>query len=247
MFLASSVVPEEARAYFSYVNEFSKYVIKKSHLFTSYKLGNDGAQSQAKQFTEDLFPQLLSRRSDAWLFMPPNSSTVEVLSIIEAHMPPFTRASSLSEAYLENFSWILRVAARPQIVEELLPSCYRGSGPLGGPHLSMTEGETQFGATCIHELALLLMIFAAGALSDLTLPPYNDEAERYYQMSLAALSLTRVIGAPTLPAVQTVALMAAYNAHCGRNDTLDLAGSLFALAANLGVSVCIKRYIVNST
>ncbi|EJD07642.1 uncharacterized protein FOMMEDRAFT_116020 [Fomitiporia mediterranea MF3/22] len=206
-----------------------------------FLLGNDGEQGRAKPFTEELFPQLLSRRSDAWLFMPPNTSAATILSIIEAHMPPFTRASSLCEAYLENFSWILRVAGRPQIVEELLPSCYRGSGPLGGPHLTMTEGETQYGATCIHELALLLMIFAAGALADLTLPPYNDEAERYYQMSLAALSLTRVIGSPTLPAVQTVALMGAYNAHCGHNSTLDLAGSLFALAANMGVSMGLHR------
>lgn len=133
--------------------------------------------------------------------------------------------------------------ARPQIVAELLPSCYRGSGPLGGAHLSMTEGESQFGATCVHELALLLMVFATGALADLTLAPYNEEAERYYQMALAALSLTKVIGAPTLPAVQTVSLMAAYNAHCGRNDTLDRAGSLFALAANLGLSVSRNRPI----
>lgn len=194
-----------------------------------------------KPFTEELFPQLLSRRSDAWLLMPPNASVTEVLAIIESHMPQFMRASSLCETYLENFSWILRVVVRVQIVEELLPSCYRGSGPLGGARLSATEGETQFGATCIHELALLLMIFAAGALADLTLPPYNDEAERYYQLALAALSLTRVIGAPTIPAIQTVAIMAAYNAHCGRNDTLDLAGSLFSLAANLGISMGLRE------
>ena len=214
------------------------FLICQKRTYVFLQLANSGNEGKTKAFTEDLFPQRLSRRSDAWLFMPPNTSTVETLAIIEAHMPPFTRASALCEAYLENFCWILRVAARPQIIEELLPSCYRGSGPLGRPRLTMTEGETQFGATCIHELALLLMIFATGSLADLTLPPYNDEAERYYQMSLAALSLTRVIGAPTLPAVQAVALMGAYNAHCGRNDTLDLAGSLFALAANMGISVC---------
>ncbi|KAL5513258.1 hypothetical protein ACEPAH_3656 [Sanghuangporus vaninii] len=205
-----------------------------------FLLGNDG-EGRAKPFTEELFPQQLARRSDAWLFMPPNSSAETVLSIIQKYMPPFARASALCEAYLENFCWIVHVVARSQIIEELLPSCYRGSSPLGGANLSMTEGESQYGATCVHELALLLMVFATGALADLTLPPYNEEAERYYQMALAALSLTKVIGAPTLPAVQTVSLMAAYNAHCGRNDTLDLAGSLFALAANLGLSMGLHR------
>ncbi|KAH8111005.1 fungal-specific transcription factor domain-containing protein [Phellopilus nigrolimitatus] len=200
-------------------------------------IGSDTDQCQGKVFTDELFPQLLSRRSDAWLLMPPNNSKAQVLAIIESYMPPFMRASSLCETYLENFSWIMRVAERPQIFEELLPCCYRR----GGSNATAQLQPNEFGETNAHELALLLMIFATGALADLTLPPYNDEGERYYQMALAALSVTQVIGAASLPAVQAVALMAVYNAHCGRNNTLDLAGSLFNLAANLGISMGLHR------
>lgn len=166
--------------------------------------------------------------------MAPNSSQTEVLAKIEENMPTFLRASSLCETHLENFCWLQHVADRQQITDELLPSFYAHCGS------AQLTNKTERGleSATAHELALLLMIFSTGALSDLTLPPPpNDEAERYYQMALAALSLTPVIGAATLPAVQAVALMAVYNAHCARNNTLDLAGSLFNLAANLGVSV----------
>ncbi|THH10362.1 hypothetical protein EW145_g1390 [Phellinidium pouzarii] len=199
-------------------------------------LGNDSDQAQQKVFADESFPQLLSRRSDSWLLMPPNANKVEVLLLIEARMPPLARASSLCEAYLENFSWILRAVERPQIFEELLPFCYRNAGPGGAARIGCT-----IGATAAHELALLLMVFATGALADLTLAPYNDEAERYYQMALAALSVTQVLGAASLPVVQAVALMGAYNAHCGRNNTLDLAGSLFNVAANLAISMGLHR------
>ena len=166
--------------------------------------------------------------------MAPNSSQTEVLEKIEENMPSVARASSLCETHLENFCWIQHVVDRQQITDELLPSFY---GPNGSARLTC-KAERRLEAVTAHELALLLMIFSTGALSDLTLPPPpNDEAERYYQMALAALSLTPVLGAATLPAVQVVALMAVYNAHCARNNTLDLAGTLFNLAANLGVSV----------
>lgn len=172
--------------------------------------------------------------------MPPNANKTNVLAIIEERMPPFARASSLCETYLENFSWILRTVERPQLFEELLPSCYRNAGPNGAARIGGPAGVAAgapLGVTAAHELALLLMVFATGALADLTLPAYNDESERYYQMALAALSTTPVLGAASLPVVQAVGLMGAYNAHCGRNDTLDLAGSLFNVAASLALSV----------
>lgn len=172
--------------------------------------------------------------------MPPNSNKTEVLALIEARMPPFARASSLCETYLENFSWLLRIVERPQLFEELLPFCYRHAGPGGAARIGGPGGVTAnppLGVTASHELALLLMVFAAGALADLTLPLYNDESEHYYQLALAALGTVPVLGAASLPVVQCVGLMGAFNAHCGRNDTLDLAGSLLNVAASLATSV----------
>ncbi|KAI5121634.1 hypothetical protein M0805_001163 [Coniferiporia weirii] len=204
-------------------------------------LGNDNDQPQQKIFADDLFPRQLSRRSDAWLLMPPNACKTELFALIESRMPPFARASSLCETYLENLSWIVRVVERPQIFEELLPFCYGHAGLGGGARIGGDAGVDVLGATAAHELALLLMVFAAGALADLTLPPYNDEAESYYQMALVALSTTQVLGAASLAAVQAIALMGAYNAHCGRNNTLDLAGSLFNVAATLAISMGLHK------
>lgn len=189
--------------------------------------------------TKSLF-QNIGRQSDAWLFMPAHAgSKDEILAVIGTHMPPFARASSLCETYLENFSWIARIVQRDQLFSELIPAAYTRSAddkpaPGGDSHAFSGAGMAP------HELALLLIVFAAGALSDLTLPAYNDEADMYYQMALAALSLSQVIGAPSLAAVQAIGLMGAYNAHSGRNSTLDLAGSFMALAANLGVSVSFR-------
>lgn len=187
--------------------------------------------------SKSLFP-MIGRQSDAWLFMPATAgSKEEILAVIGKHMPPFARASSLCETYLENFSWIARIVQRDQLFSELIRAAYvrladdKAAAPGGDSHVFSGAGMPP------HELALLLIVFAAGALSDLTLPAYNDEADLYYQMALAALSLSQVIGAPSLAAVQTIGLMGAYNAHSGRNSTLDLAGSFMALAANLGVSV----------
>jgi len=148
-------------------------------------------------------------------------------------MPSFERAYSLAETYLENFSWVLRVVQRDQLFNELLPTQYR--------RLSHAQEDTNASVMTAHELALLLAVFATGSLADLTLPSFNDDAERYYQMALAALSVSPVLGSPTLAAIQTLALLAAYNAHSGRTFSLDLSGSFFSLAAHLGVSMGLHR------
>lgn len=162
--------------------------------------------------------------------MPPNSKKDEVLETINANMPSFERAYSLAETYLENFSWVLRVVQRDQLFNELLPTQYK--------RLSHAQEDPNASEMTAHELALLLAVFASGSLADLTLPPFNDEAEQYYQMALAALSVTPVLGSPTLSAIQALSILGAYNAHSGRTFSLDLSGSFFSLAAHLGVCVC---------
>lgn len=171
---------------------------------------------------------------DAWLFMPPSSNRDFIISVIETNLPSYERATSLCETYLECFSWICRAVQRDQIISELLPTIYKRkqNGEANGikNHSSKTSSD-------LHDISLLLTIFAAGALADQTLPPYNEEAEHYYQLSLAAMSLTQVLGTPTLAAVQAITLMGCYNAQCGRHSTLDVSGSMINLACNLGINV----------
>jgi hypothetical protein len=177
---------------------------------------------------------------DAWLFMPPTSNRDFIISVIESNLPSFERASSLCETYLECFSWICRAVQRDQLFSELLPTIYKrkqnGSEPSNVP-----KSHAQKTSSDLHDISLLLTVFATGALADQTLPPYNEEAEHYYQLSLAAMSLTQVLGTPTLAAVQAITLMGCYNAQCGRHSTLDVSGSLINLACNLGINVSVQN------
>lgn len=237
----------------------SLFLLGHIHSVTNGVVPPDGG-SLGKQAPSPAFPYMFSRGSDAWLLMPPYTPTSELLDKLWSEMPSFERASGLCETYLENFAWILRVVRRDQLFSELLPVAFgRKRATIAidasmGPNWKQMYMKAQQDTTCMlkkepfggmhpHELALFLMVLAAGALADLTLPPYNDEAEKYYQMALCVLSMSQVIGTPTLAAVQAVALMGAYNAHCGRNTTLDLAGSLLNLAASMGTAVSCSHTI----
>lgn len=59
----------------------------------------------------------------------------------------------------------------------------------------------------------MLVVFCFGALTDARLPaaPHNREAERYYQLARAALSLEPVLDRPpSVATVQVLSLMAIY-------------------------------------
>lgn len=169
--------------------------------------------------------------------MPPSSNREFMISVFETNLPSFERASSLCETYLECFSWICRAVQRDQLFSELLPTIYKRKRSSQFSDPASKSASQQMTSSDLHEISLLLMVFATGALADQTLPPYNEEAEHYYQLSLAAMSLTQVLGTPTLAAVQAITLMGCYNAQCGRHSTLDVSGSLITLACNLGVNV----------
>lgn len=55
-----------------------------------------------------------------------------------------------------------------------------------------------------HRLSLLFMVFAIGSLMNTALPAYNLDAEKYHQLSRAALFHFSFVDNPTLTAVQTL-------------------------------------------
>jgi hypothetical protein len=81
------------------------------------------------------------------------------------------------------------------------------------------------------------MIFASGALVDLTLPAYNSEAETYSLYARAALSLRSVFDSPVIETVQSIVLMAYYHSNAGKRYTLDGVWTLFSLGAKLAQGV----------
>lgn len=153
-----------------------------------------------------------------------------MLRLIEAHLPSWERASALCEAYLENLSWFFRPVDREQIVEELIPSVYKNRRS----HAASLE-ELDF-----HELSALLMVFSVGAVADLTLEPYNDEAEKFFHLSRAAISLKPIFDGSSFAGVQAVALMGAYDLFACRKPSLEGSWNMLNLAMLLAGSVSIS-------
>lgn len=164
----------------------------------------------------------------------------ELLYRLEAELPAQPRAWALCETYLAYFSWWFRPIKRDELINEILSPIYKyASDP------SSIEGY-RGGVRCPHLLATLFLVFAVGALVDLTLEPCSVEAEKYYRLGRAALSLKSIFDAPDLGTIQAIALMSAYHSLCSTRHTSESAWALISLAARLSHSVR-HIYIVRRT
>ncbi|KAF9460589.1 hypothetical protein BDZ94DRAFT_1299782 [Collybia nuda] len=92
-----------------------------------------------------------------------------------------------------------------------------------------------------HALATLFFVFALGALLDLDLPPYNAEAELYYDLGRAALGLRPVVESPQLDTVQAMGLMATYHSLAGKKYSRDSAWCVMSFVAKLAQSLGLHR------
>ena len=164
----------------------------------------------------------------------PMGPAVAVQEVIEGHLPGLERALYLAETYLDQAAWLFRGVGRPQLVEEMLPVFYKKPRPY-----SMADSEDYNGP---HDLALLFMVFAIGALVDLRQDPVNPEAEHYHQIARAAICLQPVLEKPSLVTIQTLHLLSIYNAmssnEVGSHETsMETTWSLITLATHLSQTV----------
>ena len=165
-------------------------------------------------------------------------------TITTTRLPSRARASSLCEAYLTNLSWFFRPIDRSQLVEELMPMIYnyrgrdgrKASG--GDPTL---EGPVELDPDIdMHDLALLLASFACGAAGDLTLPPYNDEAELYRTLALSCMPCKPILESDdgaSLSSVQAAVMLGAYHLFSGRKNSLEHTWKIQGVACMLAASV----------
>lgn len=133
--------------------------------------------------------------------------------LIESFLPAWDRALYLCETYLENAGWIFRSISRQQMMDKMLPTIYRKS-PLAPTDQTQTPSEaapeqTQFSP---HDLAVVLMVFAVGALVDLSQEPYNEESKHFYVLSKSAMTLQSIFEQPKLTTIQALHLMSIFNA-----------------------------------
>jgi len=161
----------------------------------------------------------------------PDASIRLPLFVLEAYLPPWSRASQLSTLYLEQAPWFFGAVKARQLHEELLPLYYVEARPHGtGPPATPTA----------HDLALLFVILCFGAITDEILPPApgNPEAERFYTLTRAAIALSPPMDRPpTVSTVQAFSLMAIYQGLVANQDSIESTWAMMGLATKLAQSV----------
>lgn len=171
----------------------------------------------------------LENLSNLFPFTSATRTNMYSRELLESLLPPQDRAFSLCECYLNHAAYFFRPLYREELMETLLPKVYasalfrrqssESSNEVRDNHNDLGNSYTP------HVLATLFFLFALGALLDLNLLPYNAEAERYYDLGRAALSLRIVYDSPTVETVQAMGLMATYHSLAGKKYSRDSAVS----------------------
>ncbi|KAG8216043.1 hypothetical protein J3R82DRAFT_8041 [Butyriboletus roseoflavus] len=162
----------------------------------------------------------------AFPFTPPGIPTEPVQYLIESYLPPLPRAAALFETFLQSMSWMFSIVSRKHVQGELIPAVY---GFASG------QAPTQPRSYGPHDIALLFIVFAIGALVDPSLPPYNVEGQHYHILSRAAMCLQPVFMQRSVVTVKTLNLMSIYNGMCGIESKLENSFSLMNLAAQVAL------------
>lgn len=137
---------------------------------------------------------------------------------LDSALPAYDRAVFLCKTVPQNLSWMFQIVSSRYLTQELIPSIYGsprdGKKPDYGPH----------------DLALLLITMAVGALVDMTQQPYNAEALRYFIMARAAAGLEPMMERGSLATVRFLHLLSIYNGLCGKESSLPNTYALLNIA-----------------
>ncbi|KAF9445242.1 hypothetical protein P691DRAFT_795733 [Macrolepiota fuliginosa MF-IS2] len=188
-----------------------------SHLPTDGPLPADGPTPQQELA---LFSQSFP--------LTPIGDTADAHDLVRSHLPPWNLARTLADTYFEQVSWLYHGVTRSQVFDDMLPVIYYKQPPLPGEDYSSP-----------HDLAVIFMIFAIGAL--VQPEPSNAEGEHFHQLGRAALALQSVLEKPSIVTIQALHLTSIYNGMSGsdlKSDTsMELTWSLITLASHLSQTV----------
>lgn len=191
----------------------------------------------------------------------------DVQRLVTTHLPPLPAARHLCRTYFDQVSWLFRGVTRAQLMGDMLPAIYGVErDDHGGPGPESDGGDgTVEDYSGPHDLALLFMVFAIGALvipeepgaldgleellpaglnqaaSKSTAQTRNALGEHYHQVARAAIALQPVLEKPSIVTIQTLHLMSIYNAMSGSDlkseTSMEVTWSLITLAGHLSMTV----------
>ncbi|KAF8894235.1 fungal-specific transcription factor domain-containing protein [Gymnopilus junonius] len=201
----------------------------------SERAGEEAEDSSGEDHDEAAAPPQdafadIEKLANLFPFTGKGRPNVNGLALIEMFLPSFERASQLCDSYIKHATYFFRPIKPDDLLDILFPSIYkriatRSQDAANGDHNTP------------HALASLCFIFALGCVLDLTRLPYNSEAERYYDLGRAALSLKSVYDSPNMDSVKAMGLMATYHSLAGKKYSRDSAWCVMSFAAKLAQSV----------
>ncbi|KAF8215723.1 fungal-specific transcription factor domain-containing protein [Mycena galopus ATCC 62051] len=182
-----------------------------------------------------VLPPRLSRRIIESSFPDSDSDTFdedlgrEVFDLL----PPLSEAIRLCDMYLEHGNYLPVTLMRTELIDEILEAVYRaGSSESRKNH---------------HALSLLFIVFAIAAILDPSKHPYSVEAQEYYYLSRAALSLASPMRDTTRAAIQALIHMAQYRdlsdwEGTSSNSSWIYIGTAVRLAHGIGLHLDSSRW-----
>ncbi|KAJ3848820.1 fungal-specific transcription factor domain-containing protein, partial [Lentinula lateritia] len=196
-------------------------------------------------------------------FTPLALPSAQIQELIESYLPTYERAREVINIYFEQVAWIFRGVTREQLDGEMVGAIYALPESTSIPGPLPPLGVDYSGP---HDLALLFMVFALGALVEpipsnghssdspsgsspnsnistgaASRPSPNALGEHYHQLAQAALSLQPVLEKPSIVTIQCLHVMSIYNAMSGEgtanpSSDTDSAGNTLTGESKTGQS-----------
>lgn len=177
----------------------------------------------------DMFAEV-QRLAELFPFTSKNRPNTDKLDLLESFLPAVDSALQLCTSYIDHAAYFFRPIKQDELFNSLLPGVYKaaGRGPVRldaglSPGSDFDEGRSSVKRNAPHALASLYFIFSVGALLDLGRAAYNPEAERFWDLGRAGLSLSSVYESANMDTVQAMGLMATYHTLTGKKYSRDSA------------------------
>ncbi|EIW79928.1 hypothetical protein CONPUDRAFT_106629 [Coniophora puteana RWD-64-598 SS2] len=170
-------------------------------------------------------PREILMFSQSFPFTPMGIPIGPVQTMIESQLPSIERARDLCGIYLTSMSWMAHIVSMQHMHREVIPAVYKLPG---------SSNISEYGP---HELALLLIVMAIGALCDPNLPPYNSEAQHYHCLARAAICLQPILGERSLTTVKALHLKSIYNGMSGKESNLEKCYALLNLSGQTALQI----------
>ncbi|KIY49091.1 hypothetical protein FISHEDRAFT_13948, partial [Fistulina hepatica ATCC 64428] len=155
------------------------------------------------------------------------------LDLVYQHLPDGSRASTLVETFSQQAFNGFVPLSREELVAAIIKPVYQAYQERCKPE----PGYEALDVVTPHKLASMFFSFSLGALVDLTIPPDSDEADMYYHLGRACMSLSSVFDSSEYDTVQALVLMALCHAHGGRRFGIQGTWTILSLACKIAQGV----------